>query len=526
MLEMLKKQMRGILIATIFLIIPSFVLFYGARQTGRGPGRGAHAGEVYGRKIPWEEYNQYLQWAYIQARLRYGDRLESMMQFLNLEQDAWRSIVLFEAARRRGITVSDRELASFVTSMPMFLSDDGHFDRGLYSNIITYALGLRPEQFERYIRKSLAINRLQGKVTDGVRATASEAWNFYSRLNEEVNVEYVLFPAEDFADDIEITEETLEEHFGRNPESFRRPEARKIEYIVFEPAPGEYEASRDEIEAYYAGNKNRFRVGPDGGDGEPEYRPLEEVYGEIEKIIASGKAEAAARAKAEEALLDIEEGFVFWEDMEREETGFVTSRSDALPRSLLRRVFDAEPRTLSGPFNAGGKFYLFKVTGRNPSYVPAEYGEVRGLVEESAAAEESRRIAERKAREFLAALEEGGDFAGLAAESGREPVSPGHFTRRGRIPGIGSAPEFSARAFSLTENSPFAVSSLPGGAAVMKFIERKPASAEKFEEEKEMFIQYVESDKREKIFSDWFNLLLSESEARFFLEDENARRVF
>lgn len=525
MLRMLKKQMRGILIATILLIIPSFILFYGARQTGRSPDRARHAGEVYGRNISHEEYRQALQWTQISARMRYGEQFEDIKQFLNLESEAWQNIVLYEAAQRRGVAVTDGELLSFITSLPMFASEDGEFDPRLYHNILSYALGLRPEQFESYMRRALAVSRLREKVTDGIRATESEVKNFYSYLNEETMAAYVEFPAEEFTSEAEISEQMLEEYFQNNREEFRQPEMREIEYIAFEPDPGRFEARQNEIESYYRRNIEDFTSRPDNEE-EPEIQPLEDVRDEIKERIITGKASARAREGAEELILDIEEGFTFWEDLERGNTGYVSSGSAALPRALIRRAFDSDPGRTAGPLKANEKHYIFKVTGRNPSYIPSSHEIVRGEAKELARREEAGRIAEAKALEFLDSAREKSSLESAAEEADRVIHRTEYFTRRGRIPEMGAAPEFAAKAFSLSEDAPLAASPVPSGYAVMEFIEKKPVDMEEFQEEKERFRQYVESDKSEKIFSDWFNLILSESEAKFYLEADSPPAAF
>ncbi len=517
MLRMLKNQMRGILIATILLIIPSFVLFYGARQTGRRADA-RHAGEIFGRNISHEEYRQSLQWAYISARLRYGEQLESIQQFLNLEQEAWQNLILAETAGKRGIIISDEELSAFITSMPMFLAEDGHFDYRLYHNILTYALGVRPEQFENFMRRSIAIARLQEAVVDGIRATDAEVRGFYSFFNEKARVKYVGFLTSEFHESVDITDQMLKEYFERNPHEFRQPETRKIEHVSFTPDISSEHAADDEIEAYYNRNINQFLITEENEDAEPSYTPLSEVRDEIKSRIIASKASNSAMRKAEELNLEIEEGFVYWEDIDREETDFFSSDYAALPRTLVRSAFAAEPSEITGPHEAEGSFYLIKVTGRSPSYIPSGYEQVIEDVRTSVTIEQARKKAKEKSADFLEFLAHSEGFEDAAEKFDREIREPEPFTRSGRIPGLGAAEEFTREAFSLSGEDRYSSAAIPGGSAVIGFIERIAPDEDDFEEERNRFRTYVESEIREKALSDWFYLIHAESGARLFID--------
>jgi len=71
--------------------------------------------------------------------------------------------VLLEEAERRGITVSDTDVARALLAIPAFHDEEGRFSREHYEGSVT-RLGLTLVQFEERVRDDLKIEQLSAEV--------------------------------------------------------------------------------------------------------------------------------------------------------------------------------------------------------------------------------------------------------------------------------------------------------------------------------------------------------------------------
>src|SRR3989338_11258326 len=99
------------------LIFP-FVLFFHA--TGRAPikGPGGSAGIIFGKHIPWEEFQEQQRWLKRQWQNRF-DEIPDSLEAMSV-QFAWDRLILLAEAKRTKVSVDNVELATFIEKIPAF----------------------------------------------------------------------------------------------------------------------------------------------------------------------------------------------------------------------------------------------------------------------------------------------------------------------------------------------------------------------------------------------------------------------
>ncbi|MEW5722663.1 MAG: SurA N-terminal domain-containing protein [Thermodesulfobacteriota bacterium] len=278
------------------------------------------------------------------------------------------------------------------------------------------------------------------------------------------------------------------------------------------------------------------------------YKPLEEVRDEIAAGLMAEKSGDAARRQAESVYDQI----ALSQDFEgtAEKLGLVplTTRLfsekdpllDVVPDPAFTQALLNLKKGEIGPLlEQQDGLYLVKCLDRIESYLP-ELEDVRGLVEEDLAQEQSEQKARAAAVAFLAEAErEGGWEAALAAlargdltgpenpwsiraifgpladkagASGIETGQTGPFSRTDQAPQIGGGQDLIQAAFALREGQ-----AVPEplenekGFVVFRVREKIPAAKEDFESEQDKILEALRTSKERAYFTQWLEEVRKQS---------------
>ena len=420
MLKILRKKgvAKKILWGIAVVIIITFG-FFGTANYLSGPQRGpTHAGKIFGRKVSLEEYERSYQHSRLQALLKYGENLNKISQFLDLDSETWDRLILLEEAKKRGIKTSDAEVVSTIQEFPFF-QRNGRYDPTLYDNIIQYVFRTQPREFEESIRDSVKLKKIYEHETALVSITEEEVRKAYQEQNEKVQISYILFLPETYI--------------------------------------GQAAFDATKAQEYYTEHKNEFWV-PLNVD--IEYLQLEypENITEEQKGAIAVQAETISKELTEQPDLSV---VAPRHGLTVNTTGFFSQEQPNLKigwsYELLQKAFQLTVGEISAPIETPQGYYLLKCRERKEGYIP-EFGEAQEKVKEALLLVEAQEIAHEQAQQKLPLIKEklnppAVDFNQTAKSLGLQAEQTAVFSRGEYLPKIGISKSFQDTAFGLTEDN-------------------------------------------------------------------------
>ncbi len=167
-------------------------------------------------------------------------------------------------------------------------------------------------------------------------------------------------------------------------------------------------------------------------------------------------------------------------------------------------LFALEKTEASGLTELGGKFYIFQVAEKKPSYLP-ELKAVKKEVSEDFVAQKARTAAKSAAQKYLKALKDGKSWESMAKEENLKIQETKFFTRREPIPDIGNAPSLNEMAFKLGKDNRYTQEPFVNNAGVfvIRWEESQGIDEKKFQEEKETYRNSLAQTKHRRIYESW-----------------------
>ncbi|MFZ0301797.1 MAG: peptidylprolyl isomerase [Terracidiphilus sp.] len=244
----------------------------------------------------------------MQRNPQYADNPMIMQLFESqVGQQLIQQQVLLEEARRLGITATDADVLHFLQYGPyksVFFPQGKFIGESQYTQIINDRANMSVAAFEQELKNNLMIQRLQAMVTANVTVNDKDVREQYRKQNVKIKFDYAVIASADVEKTINPSDSDLEAYFKKNAARYASavPEERKITYFAFTPGdvPGGLpQPTQQQIQAYYSQHQSEFQV------------PEEARSRHILISVAPGadaKTDAAAKAKAEDVLKQLEAG--------------------------------------------------------------------------------------------------------------------------------------------------------------------------------------------------------------------------
>ncbi|HKY60012.1 MAG TPA: peptidyl-prolyl cis-trans isomerase, partial [Gemmatimonadota bacterium] len=390
---------------------------------------------------------------YEQAQQRAGDEGLTADQQRQVEEQAWEDVVnlslLRSEAARRGIRLTDSELVEFIRNnpppevarLPAFQTD-GQFDIEKYRQALgDPALQATWSEYERQLRQTLPIRKLEEQIIAGVTVTDAEVLDVYKERTERARIRYVHLDPERLVpeSEVQVSETEIAEYYAQHRDEYRREASSRIEYAVFRPSVTAADSAAARARA------------------DSLARAARESDAEFGELAADASDDELTRENG---------GGLGWFELSTMDPAIATA------------VEGMEPGEVSEPVQTPFGWHVLKLEDRMAQpRSPARYNASHILVE-VAPTPEARDAARQTAQTFALAMSESAETfrsrgAGEAARVDRTPL----FERGPVVPGIGPAPSVAEFAFS---NDTGAVSGpLEHGGAfyVVHVLERHPAGS-------------------------------------------------
>lgn len=269
-------------------------------------------GEIFGRTVTRDEVIESANRELIITDILRNSGLNSYTAANQAQAGAFMGMGLLAAAERRGISVSDKEIADFIFERAKFRNPESNtFDKKLYSSYIDGDLkanGFKAADLDAAIREYLIKDKLLDELRDSVVVTDSEIREYYKLLNEKYYVSYAVFDKAQYLDKVKVSLEDAKNYFtGYTPATedyipgqskillvefrYDSPEIRKLAAQELTP-----EAVRD----FYDKNPDLFQDNAQKktGNGKSGVLPFEKANAKAREILGARYAKKLASDKA------------------------------------------------------------------------------------------------------------------------------------------------------------------------------------------------------------------------------------
>jgi peptidyl-prolyl cis-trans isomerase D len=264
MLDILRQHSQSWVIKAIFGIIIAVFVFFGIYSFRDQRGVGGVLAYVGEKPILVKDFMSEYEGALRQAQAqnpsltkedleRFGFKSQVLMQMAG-------RVLIFDQAEKLGVAVSQAELQAEIARVPAFQNDQGKFDYELYKEKLK-SVGLSPENFENDQKRDLLYEKMVLYSILPVYVTAPEVRSIYNFSQEKAVVDYLSFPAREFAAQVNVADDKVKEVYEASKDKYKRPAQAKIEYLEISPAAlaDPKQVSDQEAKTYYDANPDKFK---------------------------------------------------------------------------------------------------------------------------------------------------------------------------------------------------------------------------------------------------------------------------
>jgi peptidyl-prolyl cis-trans isomerase D len=461
MLDRMRRH-RGWLKWSLGLVAVTMVIFFIPQdylQTTPSVGAAPNEviAEVEGHTLTAGDYQQRYLLQLQSYRNQFGGSMnDQLLRQLGVDQQVLTQMIdeqvaLIEADRH-GITISDEELAQQIFAIPQLQDGNGRFiGEAQYEALLaSQNPPLTKSQFEESLRRSMILDRLRSALTDWIAVSESEIDTEYRRRNEKVKLQVVALTADKFRSQVTVTDADLAPYFESKKNDYRVGEQRKVRYLLLdrELARQQVVVPASDVQRYY-------------NDNIQQYSTPERVRASHILLNTGGKDEAAVRKQAEDLLAQIKKGADFAglakkysEDVGTKDKG---GDLDFFPRGQMvpefeQAAFSLAPGQVSDLVKTQYGFHIIKVVDKQAGTTqPLET--VRPQIQQTLAAQIADQQITERASKLAERVKNPDDLNKAAGELGLKVEESGFFQRTEPVPGLGAAPQVSAAAFDLQDNS-------------------------------------------------------------------------
>ncbi|TOY93122.1 peptidylprolyl isomerase [Vibrio fluvialis] len=167
-------------------------------------------------------------------------------------------LLLEQHAQSLGLRVSDDQIRQMILDMPQFQSE-GKFDQEIYQSALRRA-GFSPDSFAEYMRRDLVRNQLMSALQDSEFTLKGEVEAQGELISQTRDIRTIMLSPAEFAKNVELSDDEIEQYYKQNPERYTRPEQVKLSYIELsaEQLKNAVTISDDQAQQYYQDHLDKY----------------------------------------------------------------------------------------------------------------------------------------------------------------------------------------------------------------------------------------------------------------------------
>lgn len=262
--------------------------------------------KINGTKISLQDYQQAYQNSYQQMEQAFGAAFKpGMINEAQLHKQVLQQLVsstlLDQQAAGSGYRISNADLVAAVQQIPAF-QVDGKFSTQAYQAVLA-ANGMTPASFEARERQDLGVSQLQNAILASAFVTDSQLNASVAVQDQQRNIGYVTIPSQPYLKSANVSDGQVEAYYQAHQKDFMTPEKLTLAYVELDQAKlaQGVQASDDQLKALYDQQLASFK--------QAEAREAQHIL--VNTDGSGAKADAAAKAKAEDILKQLDAGADF-----------------------------------------------------------------------------------------------------------------------------------------------------------------------------------------------------------------------
>ena len=341
------RKLAGPMVALVSITFLAWMVFDLSGITGnRGFARSRAAGSVNDQSLDSRDYELMVQRASEQQQ-RQNQGTLGADDYARLRDQVWNEwvdqAVLVSEYHRRGLSVSDEELAEAIRTTPLpeiaqneTFKTDGQFDMAKYQRWLSSASAAQvlPTLEERYRAKMMRAKLLR-VISADIFVSDAELWLRYRDENEKVKVDLAaIIPRNAVPDSaVPLTDAEVQAYYHAHADQFNRPETAYLSYVMI----------------------------PRGLDAADTAAALTRIRAVRAEIVAGAKFEDVARRESQDAGSAAKGG-----DLGEWTRGQMVAQFDSV-------AFKLPIGQLSEPFLSPFGYHILQVTGRTGTKVKGRH---------------------------------------------------------------------------------------------------------------------------------------------------------
>ena len=410
--------------------------------------------------------------------------------------------IVNQASIDHGLQISNVTIRKTVRNIEVFNGGNG-FDRSAYERGVMQ-LGMTPAVFEHQLRLELMANQLQGAVTNSTFVSEKEAvW--LTRISKQTrDISYAILSADELKDSIEISDDAIEEYYGKTSRGLSEPEQVKVAYLELsvDKLAQEIEAVEEDLRTYYDNNKDKYDV--------KEQRKVSIIDIKLSPEAADEEVETATN-KAEKIRELIASGIPFTDIAEKHDDGLKPDMlvsehgyliRGVLPKEVDKAVFSMNEGELSEVKRTDRGLHIYRVDGIKGG-AKNTYENVKDVVEKDYKNSEAEFKYFDLADKLVTLAYEHADSLEIAAEEISIEIQESNYFSRNNASGLLAeakvlAASFDEEAIKSGQNSE-AIELNNNHLVVLQVLEHLSAEKKPLEAVKEQITQILKSEQASKM---------------------------